>query len=124
MRALLARTVTPSQYIMDDVTISGEHVRAIVVWEIKRAIHRSGLRYHKEKTFVDRPAEVTGIIVRADGLRAPNRQLLKIKTAKSQLLKTRNREQETCLLAIFKGLTGQVDQIKAVNKASLGRSTS
>lgn len=62
---------------IDDVTISGQRVAAKVLWEIKRAIHRSGLRYHKEKKFVDRPAEVTGVIVTKNSLGPANRQLKK-----------------------------------------------
>ncbi len=44
------------------------------------AIHASGLRYHKEKVFHDRPARVTGVIVNGEQLAAPNRQLKKIAT--------------------------------------------
>jgi retron-type reverse transcriptase len=33
---------------IDDVTISGENLSAAALWEVKRAIHRAGLRYHKE----------------------------------------------------------------------------
>jgi hypothetical protein len=59
---------------IDDVTLSGERVPDRVMWEVKKAISRAGLKYHKEKKYVDRPAEVTGLIVLADKLAVPNRQ--------------------------------------------------
>ena len=34
---------------IDDVTISGASLSAPVLWDIKRAIHGAGLRYHKER---------------------------------------------------------------------------
>lgn len=55
---------------MDDVTISGDRVRTSVLWQVKQAIHAAGLRYHKEKTYIDRPAEITGVIVDGTTLRS------------------------------------------------------
>lgn len=72
---------------IDDVTISASHISAKVLWAIKNAIHRSGLRYHKEKTFIDRPAEITGIIVHGDRMLVPNRQHQKLYKAKGELRK-------------------------------------
>src|SRR3546814_743999 len=47
-----------------DVTISGAKVPVADVWHVRRMIHRTGLRYHKLKHYVDRPAEITGVVVR------------------------------------------------------------
>jgi hypothetical protein len=57
---------------IDDVTLSGARVPEALVWQIKQIIHRGGLRYHKEKRSVDRPAEVTGVILRQGALLLPN----------------------------------------------------
>ena len=48
---------------IDDVTISGMKMTPGVIWQIKEMIHGAGLQYHKEKRFVDCPAEITGVIV-------------------------------------------------------------
>lgn len=41
-------------------------------YPIKQMIHRYGPRYNKEKTFVDRPAEITDVIVNGDVLSVQN----------------------------------------------------
>ncbi|WP_375379615.1 reverse transcriptase domain-containing protein [Bradyrhizobium japonicum] len=65
--ASVARThgLTLTVYV-DDVTLSGRRVPRKIVWEIQKVIHASGLRYHKEKTYFDRAAEITGVIVDRD----------------------------------------------------------
>lgn len=74
---------------IDDVTISGASLAPEVLWNIKRAIHRAGLRYHKEKRFIDRPAEITGVIVDGDRLVPPNRQLKKLHETRRALKRER-----------------------------------
>jgi hypothetical protein len=97
---------------IDDVTISGASLNAEVMWEIKRTIHRSGLRYHKEKTFIDRPAEITGVIVKGDRLLPPNRQHKKLHETTTAL---RTISAPTKALQERKsGLQGQMAQIAAV----------
>src|SRR3546814_1311618 len=54
-----AKGYTLTVYV-DDVTISGAKVPVADVWHVRRMIHRTGLRYHKLKHYVDRPAEITG----------------------------------------------------------------
>jgi hypothetical protein len=73
--------LTLTVYI-DDVTISGSRVPKKVMWEIEKIIYASGLRYHKEKCYFDRPAEITGVLVNNDKLNAPNRQHKKLHQAK------------------------------------------
>ena len=98
---------------VDDVTVSGHQVRATVLWDIKRAIHRSGLRYHKEKAFVDRPAEITGVIVDGDRLIVPQRQHLKLSAARSELRRPENRGSRV-MAGRVEGLRGQMGQIRQV----------
>lgn len=98
---------------IDDVTISGAALSPTVLWEIKRAIHRSGLRYHKEKRFVDRPSEITGVIVRGDQLVAPNRQLKKLYEIQRDL-KAPNAPNRGKLRERLTGIRGQIAQIAAV----------
>ncbi|MBP1881587.1 reverse transcriptase family protein [Agrobacterium rubi] len=99
---------------IDDVTISGTTLSPTVLWDIKRAIHRSGLRYHKEKHFVDRPAEITGVIVNGERLVVPNRQLKKLFEIQRDLKQPLIREVESKLREKLTGLRGQVAQVAAV----------
>lgn len=64
----------------DDITISGEIIHKRVVWEIKRAIHKHGLRIKAEKelSIIHRPADITGVIVHGERTKLPNRQLKRL----------------------------------------------
>lgn len=99
---------------IDDVTISGATLAPSVLWEIKRAIHKSGLRYHKEKHFVDRPAEITGVIVDGERLVVPNRQLKKLYEIQRDLKKPLIPQIESKLREKLTGLRGQVAQVAAI----------
>lgn len=100
---------------IDDVTISGTTLSPpAVLWEIKRAIHRAGLRYHKEKHFIDCPAEITGVIVDGDRLLPPNRQLKKLHETRRALKGRVPAGAEKKLRERLTGLQGQVAQIAAV----------
>jgi hypothetical protein len=74
---------------LDDLTISGPKVLGQTLWQIKQQIHKHGLKIKKQKTrsIIDRPADVTGVIVTPEGLRLPNRQHRKIAEAKSDFSK-------------------------------------
>jgi Reverse transcriptase (RNA-dependent DNA polymerase) len=104
---------------IDDVTVSGRHVPTTLLWEIKQAIHGSGLRYHKEKRSVDRSCEVTGVVLRAGRLCVPNRQHKKLRNAKKQ--KDRKADPES--LGTFAGLVGQFHQITNANRAKAEKTT-
>jgi len=99
---------------VDDLTISGLRVSDKLMWEIKKTIHRSGLRYHKEKMFRDHPAEITGVIVRNRELVPPNRQLLKRHRAERALREAKSLREQEVLSQQLKGLIGQVSQIASV----------
>lgn len=76
-----ANDLTMTVYV-DDVTLSGQRLPDAIMWEVRKLLHGAGLRYHKEKKYVDRPAEVTGVILRNGELAIPNRQHLKLRNAR------------------------------------------
>jgi hypothetical protein len=84
------------------------------MWAIKRAIHGAGLKYHKEKHFVDRPAEVTGVIISGDSLKVPNRQLKKLNEARAALRHPDASVLDPKLRERMLGLQGQVAQVAAI----------
>lgn len=96
-----------SVYI-DDLTISGERVAEATIWEIKRIIHAAGLRYHKEKHAIERPAEITGVIVRDGKLLVPNRQRLKLRNLE---IAKNTHPQPIVLARKIAGLRSQMSQI-------------
>ncbi len=101
-----------SVYI-DDVTISGRRVPEEMIWKIKEILYGAGLRYHKEKRAVDRPAEITGVIVREGALAVPNRQRLKLRSLERDKIGVRNENEAKSLAGRIAGLQGQIAQIIA-----------
>jgi retron-type reverse transcriptase len=96
---------------IDDVTISAACLSPSVLWDIKRAIHRAGLRYHKEKHYRDCPSEVTGVILVGHKLVVPNRQLKKLHEIENELKTLPPSAVEAKLRERLTGLRGQVAQI-------------
>lgn len=99
---------------VDDVTISGAKVPVADVWQVRRMIHRTGLRYHKLKHYVDRPAEITGVVVREGRVVAPHRQHLKHRQARLSLRQPGNVDRR--LQGRLAGLAGQMRQIDSLNE--------
>lgn len=99
---------------IDDVTISGPRVPKADMWEVRKMIHNCGLTYHKAKTFVDRPAEITGVMVSGDKLLAPFRQHKKRHDAKA-LLPTAIGLEKDALIGRIAGIEGQIRQIAQKN---------
>ena len=94
---------------IDDVTVSGLKVPAADLWVIKGMIKRYGLEYHKEKTFIDRPAEISGGIVSGGRLSAPHREDLMRQGASEQLRIAGDPDGK--LRSRIGGLHGQISQI-------------
>jgi hypothetical protein len=101
---------------VDDVTISGAKVPIADVWQVRRMIHRTGLRYHKLKHYVDKPAEVTGVIVRDGLVVVPNRQRLKQRQLALTLQSAGS--DDARLRGRLTGITGQIRQIDRQNGLS------
>lgn len=102
---------------IDDVTISGARVPSSDVWLIKKMIHGYGLRYHKEKSFIDRPAEITGVIVKGDRLAVPHRQHLKRRDARRDMLAGIG--EDRVLKGRLAGLDGQIKQVAMHNRVEI-----
>lgn len=101
---------------VDDCTISGERVTERDLWEIKQMIHRTGLRYHKEKAYFGGFAEITGTILRDGNIVAPNRQKLKLHRATLEL-QGASATDAPALQQQISGLRGQMRQIADVARS-------
>lgn len=106
------RGYTLTVYV-DDVTISGAKVPIADVWQVRRIIHRTGLRYHKLKHYVDTPAEITGVIVRDGKVVVPNRQ--RLKQRQLVLALQRVEDGDGRLRGRLTGISGQIRQIDRLN---------
>ncbi len=76
----------------DDITISGPVVRKALIWEIKKLIHKNGLRLKvsKEVSLIHSPADITGVIVKDGKTHLPNRQLKRLAELKQERARATN----------------------------------
>lgn len=96
---------------MDDIVISGSSVSEKLIWDVKREIHRAGLRYHKEKLYRHGLSEITGVIVRNGKLVAPNRTHLKLFELREELAKEKNSANKVVLTRKIKSVQSQARQV-------------
>ena len=101
----------------DDLTISGDMVPGEAIWKIKKVLREHGHHYsvQKERSIHLKPAEITGVILRPEGLRAPNRQHKKLHDLKVQLRTTNSGDEKGRLEAQLIGRQSQLGQISSGN---------
>ena len=101
----------------DDLTVSGMTIPEVAIWEIKTVLRKHGHRYNarKERSKRLKPAEITGVILRHDGLHVPNRQHKALRDLKRQLNETRSRQYKSRLNAQLRGRESQFRQVAAGN---------
>ena len=100
-----------SVYI-DDITISGDNVCDLLIWEVQKEICSRGLRYHKERDFRRGTAEITGVLVKGGKLSIPNRQHLKAHLLREELKRGTNADQSLATSKSLLGLRSQREQIE------------
>ena len=109
---------------LDDLTISGATVQGTTLWKIRQQLHKHGLKINKKKTrrIVHKPADVTGVMVTAEGLRLSNRQHEKLSKAKSNFSKPGgNRTKKANVLRGRKAQAGQIFDLLTLNVACAAR---
>ena len=101
----------------DDLTISGETVPEVAIWEIKKVLRRHGHRYQasKERSNHRGLAEITGVILSPDGLHVPNRLHKKLHDVRHELGRAKSNEHKTILEASVRGREAQMDQVTSGN---------
>ena len=102
----------------DDLTISGDIVREESIWKIKKQLRRHGHRYQKskERSRHLRPAEITGVILKPDGLYVPNRQHKGLLDVRSTLGRAKSQSEIKGLQAKIRGRVAQMNQILSQNE--------
>lgn len=101
----------------DDLTISGNVVREELIWRVKKKLRRYGHRYQasKERKKHLRPAEITGVVLRPDGLYAPNRLHKGLREVRNSLKKTKSSKEVEFLQVKIRGRKAQMNQIFCQN---------
>lgn len=100
----------------DDITISGPVVRKEVIWEIKGAVHKFGLKIKAEKelSLIDSPADITGVIVDGDRTKLPNRQLKRLFELRGERHRAKNIVLKRLLDNQIAGRVAQKRQVEQV----------
>lgn len=101
---------------VDDLTVSGQVVPGTLKWKVRQTIHSTGLRYHKEKSFIDKAAEVTGTVLRDGKILMPNRQHKKLWLANKELRVVKDEKARVKLKKRIRGLNAQASQFRKANK--------
>lgn len=101
----------------DDLTISGRTVPVAAIWKIKQELRKHGHQYNadKERSRYGKPAEVTGVILRPDGLHPPNRSRKKLNEVRRELKETRSEAKRATLEIQIRGRETQMRQVMAGN---------
>ena len=101
----------------DDLTISGATVPEAAVWNVKRELQRHGHRHNalKERSRRGKPAQITGVILRPDGLHPPNRSRKRLHELRLELKETRSAEKRAHLELQIRGREAQMNQVIAGN---------
>ena len=97
----------------DDLTVSGSIVPEAAIWEVKLVLRKHGHRYNvdKERSKRLKPAEITGVILRPDGLQVPNRQRKALYELRRQLTEKHSSRDMSKLNAQLHGREAQMDQV-------------
>lgn len=98
----------------DDITISGPIIPKEIIWNIKRVVHRHGLKIKAEKevSLIDSPAQITGVIVSGDSLKLPNRQLKRLFELRSERQRAKSDRIRKLLDVQISGRVSQKRQIE------------
>lgn len=101
---------------MDDVTVSGQRVPDSLIWRMKRQIHGSGLRYHKERKYLNQSSVVTGVVIRDGLLSLRNGQHRRFYDVKKQLATTHDTDRVLSLKRTLRGILSQRKQVQTANR--------
>lgn len=97
----------------DDITLSGEVIHEHRVWAIKECLFRFGHSYspRKERSLVDRPADITGVIVAGEQLLLPNRQHKEMARVRREFGRAKHGRERDYLGRQLRGRNAQAGQI-------------
>lgn len=112
----VAKTDIIHSVYADDLTFSGPKIPKAFIWGIKKSVHKHGLalKTEKEVSIIDGPADITGVIVRDDKTKLPNRQMKKLFELREQRQKAKSAKLKRLL---DNQISGRLAQRKQVEQA-------
>lgn len=102
---------------VDDITVSGLNATKALLSEITMVIHKHGYLYHKIKTYHDKPALVTGLVVANGRLRLPHERAKKIREFSKALKALRASKSTPLRSKMLASLVGRLSEAEHINKA-------
>jgi retron-type reverse transcriptase len=99
----------------DDITLSGYKVPERIMWAVKQAIRKRGLRYHKETHHAGETKVVNKLIVKDGRLARPNRQLLKEHETRIALQADCPKDERAILIRRLRGCEARGRLVAAAN---------
>lgn len=110
---IIGAGLTHSVYA-DDITISGEVIPKIEIWEIKKLVCKFGhkIKAEKELSLIDQPADITGVIVTGQATKLPNRQLKRLFDLRAERQRARNANLKRLLDSQIAGRIAQRRQVE------------
>lgn len=102
----------------DDLTFSGAMIPKSLIWDVKMSVHKHGLRLKAEKevSIVNGPADITGVIVKDDKTKLPNRQMKKLFELREERQKVRSARLRKIL---DNQISGRIAQKRQVEQAGI-----
>ncbi len=97
---------------MDDVTVSGDFVPELLMWQIRQQVHSRSLKYHKERHYRGGIGEITGVIVRDGKTVLPNRQRKKVYDLRAVLRDTQDKDEAITIRRKILGMKVQQKQVE------------
>lgn len=103
---------------VDDITLSGQRATTTLLQQVRRIVHRHGLRTKSEKSksfAAASPKTITGVIVTAETLRLPNSRHKLIDETRRALVQANGAER----LSLQRQLQGREQEARQVEKLNL-----
>ena len=115
--AIVANAGCTLSVYADDLTISGDLVPEEAIWNIKKSLHRHGHRYQmaKERSKYLKPVEITGVILKPDGLHIPNRLHKGLRDVRAKMQEAKSKTEKENLKIRERGRVAQMNQIASRN---------
>ena len=115
--AIVANAGCTLSVYADDLTISGDLVPEEAIWNIKKSLYRHGHRYQmtKERSKYLKPVEITGVILKPDGLHVPNRLHKGLRDVRAKMQVAKSKTEEENLKIRERGRVAQMNQITSRN---------
>ncbi len=103
---------------VDDITVSGPFVPEKLIWEIKQILRRYGHshQHKKERRHLERPAEITGLIIGPNKVCVPHRHYQKMQAARLEGRLASDEKSKASLFARARSLECQVQRLQVLKR--------